>query len=134
MKKLILLLVILVSVLAFDPKPAHAAIGLQAWCIAEGQTWDLVSYTCFVADTATINLSGETLTVFWGETLHNKGTIYNIGGTINNEGSINNEGTIRNDGTVISKGHYGRPPLLFDVPEYWGVLRVHPNDGPISKD
>ena len=97
MKKLALLIVILYI---FTPKPTHAASELEIWCLAEGETWDSVTSTCFVAGQATFPEPSSKITVLLGETID-----IDVGGTIYNYDRIYNYGTIDNDGNI-----YTSPP------------------------
>ena len=95
MKKLALLIVILY---VFTPNPTHAASELEIWCLADGETWDAVTSTCFVNGGAVLSPNSGALTVLASETIDiNKGIIFNYD-TLNNYGTINigNKGTIEN--------------------------------------
>jgi hypothetical protein len=115
MKKIACLIILLAGISAFSLDSAYAQSELELWCIAQGETWDPVTFTCTVNGSATVSTNAM-LSILLGETLYNYGTIDNAGNIVNNGtiiitgyhgANITNDGTIQNIGTFIITGYHG---------------------------
>lgn len=109
MKKITLIVVLFACLIAFSTDVARAqVIGLEAWCIAQGQEWNAATKTCTITGAAYVD-SGEILTIVPEETIHigSYSLFRNSGTKLYNRNILNNDGGLNIRFDSIFYGYHG---------------------------